>query len=136
MKAIMLALVFGIVGLVGSYMIFGTIRGHYINPEVMIESITGHSTVGRYISDRTLGIKERAIKIAISTGFAGFLGFIVGLMMRGNNPQGGGTFTPTTSNEALDFIVARDQRTRKINNWIRVFAVIALIVLLFFIWCI
>lgn len=88
MRAIGFGILFAIFGLIGSYLVFGTVRGRYINPEAMIGSIIGHTTASRYAFSRVVGVEERAIKILISTTFAGVLGLIIGGATAGRKGSG------------------------------------------------
>jgi len=125
MRAITIAFMFTIVGLISSYMVFGTIRGSYIKPGIMIGSLVEQGPVGRRLVGRLLGIQERASKILILTGISCVLGFGIGIITKRSNSKQVYRPTPTS------FIIDRYQRTRKINNWVRLIALIVLIILLY-----
>lgn len=88
MRVIFLSLLFGFVGLVASYAVFGHIRGEYISPEFMVEALVGYSSYGNATVSKLFGVEDKVIIILASTAVAGFFGFVVGclsLMAKGES---------------------------------------------------
>jgi len=103
MRAIGFGILFAFIGLIGSYAVFGTVRGHYINPEVLIGSITGqHSSFNRAIGGKILGAQDRAFKIIVGTVIGGVIGILIGAATGGGGSTSQQRTIATRPREAPD----------------------------------
>ncbi|OFX24605.1 MAG: hypothetical protein A2041_01080 [Bacteroidetes bacterium GWA2_31_9b] len=75
-KSIILILLFGILGLVAGYFLFGKIGGEYVNIKTIFStSSNAIESLGRKIA----GIEKIKQNILISGGVGGLVGLIIGL---------------------------------------------------------
>lgn len=74
-----LALVFGVIGLVAGYLLFGRVAGNYVSPiELIVPSSDLFSRIGRTIA----GIEEIRRQVFISGGIGAIAGAVVGFVRK------------------------------------------------------
>ena len=85
MKSIFLGALFAFIGLIGSYAIFAQVHGSYIDPSVLWHFAFGPCSRWLYTQCMVAGVDHMIVKMLVSTGITGFIGWVIGFATEKSN---------------------------------------------------